>query len=279
MGLASVLIEFAIITGVMLGVATVLFVDLGSVRSVIVDRERARTLAPYAVALIIILLINRSARQAGPLLSWLIGWEITALIESIEGEFVVWVQSFESPMLTEYLAFMYLYGYAFLLIFPFVLYYVLPNTRAFRELAIAFGLNYTLGLLCYILFIAYGPRNQLADVVQPLLYQHHPLSQLVTREVNVNTNVFPSLHTSLSVTVALMAWRTRKEYPLWVPIAAIFAASVTVATVYTGIHWVIDVIAGIALAAFSVYAGARFADYRPDLRSSKWLPERLERTR
>jgi membrane-associated phospholipid phosphatase len=74
--------------------------------------------------------------------------------------------------------------------------------------------------------------------------------------------VFPSLHTSLSATVALLAARYRSTAPGWLPIAVIGAASVAVATMYLGIHWLTDVLAGFLLAAFSVGAGARFAERR-----------------
>lgn len=256
MSVVAVLVEMAAITGALLLVATLLFVDLDDLVAALGDRQRLRSIAPYLVVLLVVLLINRVARQAGPLLSWVIDWNITAWIEAMEGDLVVQVQGMATPRLTEYLSFMYLYGYAFLLIFPFVLYYALPDTRRFRELIVAFAANYMIGLLCYVLFVAYGPRNTLADVA-PLLYEHNPLAQLVTREVNDHTNVFPSLHTSLSVTVFLLALRTRETYPIWTVVATVFAWSIVVATVYTGIHWVTDVIAGIVLAGISVAIGIR----------------------
>jgi len=84
------------------------------------------------------------------------------------------------------------------------------------------------------------------------LYDTNPEYQYLTREVNTSTNVFPSLHTSLSATVAAFAWQTRSEFPKWLPVAVVLAASVAISTMYLGIHWGIDVTAGLLLAALCV---------------------------
>jgi len=85
-----------------------------------------------------------------------------------------------------------------------------------------------------------------------MLYDTNPEYQYLTREVNTSTNVFPSLHTSLSATVAAFAWQTRSEFPKWLPVAVVLAASVAISTMYLGIHWGIDVTAGLLLAALCV---------------------------
>jgi membrane-associated phospholipid phosphatase len=75
--------------------------------------------------------------------------------------------------------------------------------------------------------------------------------------VNRNVNVFPSLHTSLSVTVAAMAYRTRDHYPLWAPVAAVLAASVVFSTMYLAIHWATDVVGGVVLAGLAYWGALR----------------------
>ena len=95
------------------------------------------------------------------------------------------------------------------------------------------------------------------DMVQSLLYDALPRFQLLTSQINTNTNVFPSLHTSLSATVALLAVRTRDIYPRWLPVAAVLATLVALATMYLGIHWAIDVVAGLVLATGAVAVASR----------------------
>lgn len=216
-------------------------------------RSRVRAIAPITALLAGILLLNSVARQVVPELSWMIDWNYTwPIYAEIEGGFIVWLQSYATPTATAYFSAIYIYGYVFLLVFPVVAYFALSNTRPLRELLTAYTLNYALGLVVYVLVIAYGPRNLIPELVDALLYDTYPRYQHLTRQVNRNTNVFPSLHTSLAATVAFLAYRTRSIYPSWAIVAAILGISVAISTMYLGIHWVTDVVAGIVLAYVSV---------------------------
>ena len=249
--------------GVMLGIATVAFVGRSRlVRSWASARTRFREAAPYLGLLVAVLLFNKVARDIVPELSWMVGWNITPTIHSIEGAFVADVQSIAAPPLTTFFSFTYIFGYVFLLVFPFVAYFALPNRRPLKCLAVAYAFNYSIGLLFYLLFVSYGPRNLLPDLVKPLLYGTYPTTQILTSQVNTNTNVFPSLHTSMSVTAAGLAWTTRDAYPYWLVTAVFFAVSIAIATMYLGIHWATDVVAGAALGWFSIYAADRFVTWR-----------------
>jgi membrane-associated phospholipid phosphatase len=210
--------------------------------------SRLRAATPITVVLAVVLLGNGVARQVVPDLSWMIGWNLTWAIYDIEGQFILWLQSFETPALTAFFSFVYIYGYVFLLIFPVVAYFALSNTRPLRELLTAYTLNYVLGLVLYTFVIAYGPRNMMPELVDALMYDTYPRYQHLTRQVNRNTNVFPSLHTSLAATVGILAYQTREVYPRWAVVAVPLAISVAISTMYLGIHWAIDVVAGIVLA-------------------------------
>lgn len=216
-------------------------------------RERA---GPLAVLAGVVGLKTVLADLAAPT-SWLVGWNVTGLIYAIEGDAVAAVQSIAVPPLTTYFVFVYVYAFTALLVFPILAYLAHPDPRHVREAVVAYSLNYLLGLAAYVAFIAYGPRNHLPGRVVSLLYVHWPESYLLTSSMNANTNVFPSLHVSFAVTVALLAWRTRSEFPLWWPVAAGLAGSVAVATVYLGIHWVTDGGAGALLAVACVLVARR----------------------
>ncbi|WP_144050375.1 phosphatase PAP2 family protein, partial [Halorubrum persicum] len=181
--------------------------------------------------------------------------------DRLEGNFVAWIQAtFGSPQLTMYFSSVYVYGYVFLVAFPFLAYLALPRTTTVKRLIVAYALNYGIGLVLYTVVFAYGPRNVMPDMVTSLLFTHNPEFMALTSEVNEPTNVFPSLHTSLSVTVGAFAVLTRREYPLWTPIAAWLATSVVIATMYLGIHWLTDVIGGTALALGAVYLSYQIVD-------------------
>lgn len=219
---------------------------------------------PTAVVLGVVLAANGAVRDIGVELSWIVGVNVTGAIHAIEGDFVAVVQSFATPTLTAYFSFVYVFGYVFLLTFPVVIYTVHDDPRALLATLVAYALNYGVGFLCYVVFVAYGPRNYMPGAVESLLFTHWPEVQFLTSRVNENTNVFPSLHTSLSVTVALLAAHYRSASREWLPVASVGALSIAIATMYLGIHWLTDVIAGIALAAGSVAAGARVADREYD---------------
>ncbi len=198
--------------------------------------------------------VQQRCQTVRPDFSWLrfVEWNITWAIYDIEGQFILWLQSYSTPEITAYFSFIYIYGYVFLLVFPVIAYFALSNTRPARELLAAYALNYILGLICYTFIIAYGPRNMMPELVEALLYDTYPQYQHLTRQVNRNTNVFPSLHTSLAATVTFLAYRTRDVYPKWFLVATVLGVSVAISTMYLGIHWVIDVVAGVGLAYISV---------------------------
>ena len=271
--LGRVLTQLVAVVTLMVAVSIALFVGRYRLRETVVEwRDRVRAAAPITVVLAIVLLFNSVARQVVPDISWMIGRNLTTPIWETEGQFLVWLQSYATPPMTAYFSFIYIYGYVFLLVFPLVAYFALSNTRPLRELLTAYTLNYVLGLLCYTFVIAYGPRNAMPDLVQALLYDTYPQYQHLTRQVNRNTNVFPSLHTSLAATVTFLAYRTRTIYPKWFLVAAALGLSVAISTMYLGIHWVIDVIAGVGLGYISVaLAGALVGRWSV----SAWLEGRV----
>ena len=238
-------------------------------------RERFASVAPYVGLLAIVLVANKVARDVGPDISWLIGISITGHLRNADGmilwplypentpQVVTWLQSMATPELTAYFSFTYIYGYVFLLVFPLIAYFALPQPEPLRRTIVAYGANYLLGVTCYIVFIAYGPRNFIVESAEALLYTQYSQYQFVTTAVNDQTNVFPSLHTSMAVTAALLAWTTRDEYPLWVPVSSVLAVSVVISTMYLGIHWATDAAFGIVLGWISVRLGQHMEDTPP----------------
>lgn len=257
--LAGILGEIAAVVIICCAVGAVSIIGRQRLRTLAAElRPRLRESAPYLGGLAVVLLLNSVIRNAAGELSWLIGWNITAQLEAIEGGFVTLVQSTQTELLTTYFAYLYIYGYVVLLVFPLFAYLALDDRQRFRQLVAAYGLNYLLGLGCYILFIAYGPRN--VHLAENLLYGPFPHFEFLTTEVNSPTNVFPSLHTSLSATAAIFALKTHGEYPRWTPIAVWLAGSIILSTMYLGVHWATDVVAGLVLAATAVILAERYVD-------------------
>ncbi|WP_435094831.1 phosphatase PAP2 family protein [Halorubrum sp. N11] len=260
--LLSVVSSLALWVGSALAVASVAIIGPRRLYGLWNDlRERLWEIRKPLAALVAVLIASAIGRSSLQTVSELFGLQLTWAIYALEGNFVAWVQAtFGSPALTVYFSSVYVYGYVFLLSFPFLAYLALPRTTTVKRLIVAYALNYAIGLVLYTIVFAHGPRNVMPDMVTPLLFTHNPNFMSLTAEINEATNVFPSLHTSLSVTVGTFAVLTRREYPLWTPIAAWLATSVVIATMYIGIHWLTDVVGGIVLALGAVYLSYRIVD-------------------
>ncbi|SEQ80240.1 phosphatase PAP2 family protein [Natrinema salaciae] len=219
-------------------------------------------ISPYLAVTGVFFLAKRATHGHSLRLSRALDWDLTAEIYALEGEFVAFLQTVVPQATLEFFSAMYMFGFPYLLVTAPILYFLLPSQRHLKELLVAYLLNYLIGSLFYTLFVVYGPRNHLSSV-DGLMYSFYPQTQEMTAAVSANTNVFPSLHTSLSVVVMLLAWRSRREHPRWFPIASFVTACVVFSTMYLGIHWLIDVIAGVALGVGSVFA-------------AEWLVDRAE---
>jgi len=260
--LLSVVSSIALWVGSALLVASVAIVGPRRLYALWSDlRDRLWEIRKPLAGLVVVLIASAIGRSSLQTVSELFGLQLTWAIYALEGNFVAWIQAtFASPQLTMYFSSVYVYGYVFLLAFPFIAYLALPQTTAVKRLVVAYALNYAIGLVIYTIVFAHGPRNVMPDMVTSLLFTHNPDFMALTGEVNEPANVFPSLHTSLSVTVGTFAVLTRREYPLWTPIAAWLATSVVIATMYLGIHWLTDVFGGITLAFGAVYLSYRLVD-------------------
>lgn len=255
--LTRLLLVQSVIVGVLVGLASLFCgVELSLSRAEL--RTRAYRISPIVALLGLTYLFNRRSHTTGQRLSALIGWNITDDLYALEGDFVAGVQGVVPDALAGYFTFVYLFGFMFVLVFPVVAYFVLPSRRYLTELFVAYAVNYGVGAICYVLFVAYGPRKVIAHVGQPM-YELYPQVSTLTGAVNSSANVFPSLHASLTVTVVALAWRTRAAYPRWPWLATGVALNVLLATMVLGIHWLIDLFAGIGLAALSVLIALRVA--------------------
>jgi membrane-associated phospholipid phosphatase len=253
MGILAVVTEVFAVLSVLLVATLWAVVGTEQLRVAVGDvSARLRMAVGPVGVLAAVLAVNSIVRDVGVSVSWIIGLNITDEIYAIEGAVVGALQSAVPTWLIYYFGYVYVYGYVFLLIFPLLAALATARRRLLRRTAFAYTINYAVGMTCYLLFVAYGPRNTVT-VVEPLLFDLLPRFQLLTSEVNANTNVFPSLHTSLSATAALLAVDAHETFPRWTPIAVFLATSIVLSTMVLGIHWVTDVAAGLVLAAGSVW--------------------------
>ncbi len=150
------------------------------------------------------------------------------------------------PPLSEWLTFAYCF---YVILFPlvFAVVYLRVDRGPFRETAFAVTLTLVLGFVGYSLVPAQGPIfTQHFGVSLDLYYFGWVKEQLMDR-TRVPRDCFPSLHTAVALVFLWSSWRhARRLFWILVPIVL----SIPIACVYLRYHYVVDVLAGVALAAF-----------------------------
>lgn len=211
-----------------------------------------RDSAPYLGIAFLVAILDRIEMRYGESLASLHGWDYTPLIHSLEGDIVVDIQRFVGHgYLTSFLAFMYAVAFTFLLYFSIAFYFFGGEKPLARRVALAYLLNYLLVLPFYLFFpvtetwkayeYLYG-----ADKISGLLFSFNPDVLGFITTFSAIDNCFPSMHTSLSATLALISLDSKnRRYSLF---CTSCAALIIFSTMYLGIHWLADVVAGVLLA-------------------------------
>ncbi len=140
-----------------------------------------------------------------------------------------------------------IWGLAYITITPLLLVTALVLKRPERSLPVLGALLFqvVVGGLCFLLFPVVPPQPPSMDMDQ--------FTSLVFRladTMNLNGNCMPSLHVSLSISCAWAASAT-----LRLPARLAFwgwAIAITISTWLTWQHWLLDIIAGIILAALAM---------------------------
>ncbi len=176
---------------------------------------------------------------------WLTGKSIT-----------LWLETFNYPYLVDLLQF----SYSIFYFFPLLVLIPLSRRRRvheFNEFAFAVLLTFYLSYLGYVLFPALGPRFYLAHKYQTLLSGSQPfqlLGQLLNNLENVQWDAFPSGHTAVALVVLFYAYKFRlKVFYLLIPLVILLIIS----TVFLRYHYLIDVIAGVALSGLVLFLSAK----------------------
>lgn len=221
--------------------------------------------SPYFFLAILVAILDRIEMTYGEPLASLFGWDYTSLIHSLEGDIVVEIQRWGNNVyLTYFLAFMYFVTFTFLLYFSLTFYAFSNEGEPTKKVALAYIVNYMIVLPFYLFFPVTETWRAYEFLPAPqkiygLLFNFNAdILSFVTTFSAIN-NCFPSMHTSLSFTVALISLHSKyKRYTLFCWICATLIAF---STIYLGIHWVSDVVAGILLAVF-VYILIKKIDYK-----------------
>jgi membrane-associated phospholipid phosphatase len=184
--------------------------------------------------------------------------DYTSFIFGLEGHFVQAVQDiFYSPWLTPIIVFFYIFMLQSVLAASLGVYLLDKNRVMLYATCYAIIINYAVAIPFYLYFpvnevwsyVPAGVRFTMLDVFPKFEQEYRPLSGL--------NNCFPSLHTSISVTMALLAFRSGNRR--WMVITSISAVVIVFGIFYLGIHWLTDMIGGTLLAVLASTVGVQLA--------------------
>lgn len=191
----------------------------------------------------------------------------------------LWLEQYIRPWFSEIMHICYVNYYPFLPVIGFFL-YMNKDYREFRDVMVSITLGFYLGYIIYMLVPTVGPRYFMAeqfsvDVKGTTMFSDTVYKMLVDLE-STRRDCFPSLHTGITVIVTSYAFKYRRTL-FWFLLP--LNIGIIMATMYLRYHYVIDVIAGLLLAVFCVWAGPRINNFWykhvSGDRISKDYPERL----
>ncbi|PYI53314.1 phosphatase PAP2 family protein [Paenibacillus flagellatus] len=186
--------------------------------------------------------------------------DFTPSVYGLEGEFVaVFQRLFENGFLTSVLSFFYVVVFPALMITSIAIYTYERNYKLFRAVCYAMMINYMIAIPFYLFFPvtevhAFNPnvRFLMLDAFPTFETDYRPLSDL--------DNCFPSLHTSISVSMAVIALRSKNGF--WKVFAPVSAGIIIFSIFYLGIHWLMDMSAGMVLGLLAGRFGIRLSEGR-----------------
>ncbi len=165
----------------------------------------------------------------------------------------VWMERFTNTWLTALFQIAYLSYYGMPIAVATAL-FIRDKQGEFETAAFTIILCFYLSYVGYLLFPAKGPRFTL-DYLQTTDLQSGPVTLWIRRTLDLlehnKTDAFPSGHTAVALVSLFYAWRYRQKalFRVLAPAVAALIAS----TVYLRYHYVIDVIAGMLLAALTIF--------------------------
>ncbi|MHB8585794.1 MAG: phosphatase PAP2 family protein [Thermoplasmatota archaeon] len=182
-------------------------------------------------------------------------WDLTNVIGAPDGNLHAAIQAATPGPISFFLAAVYLFGFPALIYLTVFLSAWLDDGRTARRALAVYLIVYAIAVPFY-LFVPVsevwttGKAVNLALVypwIKPLLYSF-----------NGTNNGFPSEHTAMAVAVAYVAWMGSPKPYAW--FAVVMAFLVMISTIVLGIHWTLDVVAGLVVALVA----CRIVD--------RWLP-------
>jgi membrane-associated phospholipid phosphatase len=250
--------------------------------------ENVHAHAPYLIAIGTTMLVMRIQNVYDLDLTAALGLDWTPHVHAIEGDVVARFQAaLRHPLLDLFLHFVYITVYAVYHVAAMVGFAVTGRTAMVKRFAVTWILVYAIALPFYVLapvnetwttnpeYGCYqdydGPFGAFATTTVGILHAECGDGGSIVQAISSINNCFPSLHNAFAWALPMLLWRSG-----WRRAAAgtgVVAFLISVSTLYLGIHWITDLVAGVALAWFVTWVAVRFdfrLDHRLRLHGARW---------
>jgi membrane-associated phospholipid phosphatase len=186
--------------------------------------------------------------------------DFTPSIYSLEGDFVAGFQHlFANDVITSFASFIYVVIFSSLMIASIFIYTYEKNHKMFYAVCYAIIFNYAVAMPFYLFFSVSEVWSFRPDV-QFLIAHSFPAFETYYRPLSGLHNCFPSLHTSISVSMAVIALRSKNIF--WGRFTVISSALIVFSIFYLGIHWLTDMCGGLVLGVAAGRVGIRISEGR-----------------
>lgn len=184
------------------------------------------------------------------------GFRVTDWFYRVEGvSHVVWLQeTFDYYLLIHASSIFYVLGLSFFLSMIPVFFILRGESKLLEEFSKALAVNYMFIIPGYLL-IHLVVTSFYSQEVEPLLYMH-PQYNAIIQVTNRQVNCMPSGHISIPFTISLFALYRVKAKRLAI-FGFIFTALTMFVIIYLGVHWLLDIPAGIAVAVIAYWVASR----------------------
>lgn len=187
---------------------------------------------------------------------------MTPWIYAIEGDMALWVQeTFMADWLTAFMTHFYVVGFM-VICYVSVFYFAYFDDRYMADrISLAIFWVYVLAIPFYLFFNVHVTGNYIPGM-ETLAYNHTPEINDWFHRIDPLTNGMPSLHIAFpfAVWLCLLRFDTDGRWTVYRRIIFGFILLTAFCILYLGIHWFMDIIGGMIVAAVAVNIANKMAD-------------------
>ena len=187
---------------------------------------------------------------------------MTPWIYAIEGDMVLWVQqTFMSDWLTAFMTHFYVVGFM-VICYVSIFYFAYFDDRYMADrISLTIFWVYILAIPFYLFFNVHVTGNYIPGM-KTLAYNHTPEINDWFHRIDPLTNGMPSLHIGFpfAVWLCLLRFDTDNRWIVYRRIVFVYILLTAFCILYLGIHWFMDIIGGMIVAAIAVSIANKMAD-------------------